>query len=70
MSNSDEDKKGKKMKRMCIYKKEWEQKYDFIKKDNSSCYKSYCNLCKNHLVFLMVELMMLKSIVWIRASEM
>lgn len=45
MSSSDEDKKVK-MKRMCVYRKEWEQKYDFIKKDNSSCYKSYCNLCK------------------------
>lgn len=44
--DTDEDKKTKKIKRKCVYRKEWQEKYDFIKKDHSSCYKSYCKLCR------------------------
>lgn len=36
------DEKKKKMKKMCVYREE----YDFIQEDNSSCYKSLCNFCR------------------------
>lgn len=46
MSDSDSEKdRNKQIKRMCVYRKEWEQKYDCIRKHNFSRYKSYCNLC-------------------------
>lgn len=46
MSDSDEDKKRKRIKRMCVYREEWQQKYSFIKKNETLCYKSYCDLCR------------------------
>lgn len=46
MFDSNEDRKAKKIKRKCVYRKEWQEKYDFLKRDNSSCYKNYYNLCR------------------------
>lgn len=47
MSDSEEEKrKNKKAKRMCVYKKEWEQQYPWLQTDNDNVYKSQCVLCK------------------------
>ncbi|KAL0852281.1 hypothetical protein ABMA28_000489 [Loxostege sticticalis] len=45
-SDSEEEVKRKKQKRLCVYRDQWENTFDFITKDSANAHRAFCKICR------------------------